>query len=90
MTKPNTTQAMHYLIAEIEQQIPLNISDANMCGGKCQGCPKKMLEMLDSELSYWKYADQSIVPSLADLNRLAKLAKRTHRVFSKNGLIPSG
>ncbi|QSX35017.1 hypothetical protein JYB87_07305 [Shewanella avicenniae] len=89
MTKPNVQQAMQLLIAEIERQIPLQISEANLCGGKCVGCPKKMLEMLDSELSYWKYADSSLIPTLADLNRLAKIAKRTHKVFSKNGFIPA-
>ncbi|MCH1920993.1 hypothetical protein L9G15_16325 [Shewanella sp. A3A] len=85
--KPNTQQAMQQLISTIEQQIPLNIAEAAICQGKCCGCPKKMLEMLDSELSYWRSAVPDITPGFADLKQLEKLARRTHRLFCKNGLI---
>lgn len=84
--KPTTQQAMRLLIDEIARQIPLNIAEAAICQGRCSGCPKKMLEMLDSELSYWR-AEPNNVPTLADLKQLEKLARRTHRVFLKNNLI---
>lgn len=52
MPKPNTQIAMQTLINQIKETIPLNLEEAQLCQGQCLGCSKKMLEMLDAEISY--------------------------------------
>lgn len=44
MSKPNTKTAMQQLIAKIQQAIPLNLNEAQMCQGECLGCSKKCLK----------------------------------------------
>ncbi|NMD51914.1 hypothetical protein HG547_09735 [Shewanella sp. DNRA4] len=85
MSKPNTKTAMQQLIAQIQQTIPLNLDEARMCQGECLGCSKKMLEMLDAEISYWQYSDA--VPSLKDLKNLENIGRRTYKILKRNQLV---
>ncbi|BDQ66581.1 hypothetical protein ACE02Y_10170 [Shewanella xiamenensis] len=85
MSKPNTKTAMQQLIAQIQQTIPLNLDEAQMCQGECLGCSKKMLEMLDAEISYWQYSDA--VPSLKDLKNLENIGRRTYKILKRNQLV---
>jgi len=50
--KPNTRIAMQQLIAEINEVMPFGLSEAEICAGKCLGCPKKLLEYISSEVAY--------------------------------------
>lgn len=85
MSKPNTKTAMQQLIAQIQLIIPLNLDEAQMCQGECLGCSKKMLEMLDAEISYWQYSDA--VPSLKDLKNLENIGRRTYKILKRNQLV---
>jgi len=85
--KPNTTEAMRSLLSEIRRCIPLNLPEASLCGGKCLGCSKKMLEMLDTEVCFWESRLDDEVPGLADLKSLQRLAERTHKILKRNQLI---
>lgn len=85
MSKPNTKTAMQQLIAQIQQAIPLNLNEAQMCQGECLGCSKKMLEMLDAEISYWQYTDTR--PDLKDLKHLENIGRRTYKILKRNKLI---
>lgn len=85
MSKPNTKTAMQQLIAQIQQTIPQNLDEAQMCQGECLGCSKKMLEMLDAEISYWQYSDA--VPSLKDLKNLENIGRRTYKILKRNQLV---
>lgn len=85
MSKPNTKTAMQQLIAQIQQAIPLNLNEAQMCQGECLGCSKKMLEMLDAEISYWQYTDA--IPSLKDLKNLENIGRRTYKILKRNQLV---
>ncbi|ESE42856.1 hypothetical protein [Shewanella decolorationis] len=85
MSKPNTKTAMQQLIAQIQQAIPLNLNEAQMCQGECLGCSKKMLEMLDAEISYWQYTDTR--PGLKDLKHLENIGLRTYKILKRNKLI---
>ncbi|MDT3275390.1 hypothetical protein Q4Q54_18205 [Shewanella sp. SP2S2-4] len=86
MPKPNTQIAMQSLINQIKATIPLNLEEAQLCQGQCLGCSKKMLEMLDAEISYWQYSDA--IPSLKDLKNLEKIAQRTYKILKRNQLLP--
>lgn len=86
MPKPNTQIAMQNLINQIKATIPLNLEEAQLCQGQCLGCSKKMLEMLDAEISYWQYSDA--IPSLKDLKNLEKIGQRTYKILKRNQLLP--
>lgn len=86
MPKPNTQIAMQSLINQIKATIPLNLEEAQLCQGQCLGCSKKMLEMLDVEISYWQYSDA--IPSLKDLKNLEKIGQRTYKILKRNQLLP--
>lgn len=57
-----------------------------MCQGECLGCSKKMLEMLDAEISYWQYSEHP--PSLKDLKNLENMSIRTYKILKRNRLVP--
>lgn len=90
--KPSTEMAMRELIRTIRSHIPFGLKEADMCQGICRGCSKKMLEMLDTEISQWEVDlnNQRVTPTLADLAFVEKLARRTHKVLQRNNLIKDG
>ncbi|MCG7964494.1 MAG: hypothetical protein AB2747_22060 [Candidatus Thiodiazotropha taylori] len=87
--KPNTQVAMRQLIEQIRTQIPFDLSEEERCGESCEGCSGKLLIYLESELDEWQIKlDQGVVPSFADLSRLAAKAKKIVNVLRRNGLMP--
>ncbi|MBO2561461.1 MULTISPECIES: hypothetical protein [Shewanella] len=78
---------MRSLLSEIRRCIPLDLPEASLCGGKCLGCSKKMLEMLDTEVCFWESRLDDEVPGLADLKSLQCLAERTHKILKRNQLV---
>ncbi|CAD6367088.1 hypothetical protein [Shewanella putrefaciens] len=85
MPKPNTQIAMQILINQIKETIPLNLEEAQLCQGQCLGCSKKMLEMLDAEISYWQFSE--VTPSLKDLKNLENIGRRTYKILKRNQLL---
>lgn len=87
--KPNTIVAMQQLLDSIRSNIPFGLKEADMCQGICRGCSKKMIEMLDTEVSQWQVDldNETAVPTLSDLAFLEKLARRTLKVLKRNDLI---
>ncbi|ABM24520.1 MULTISPECIES: hypothetical protein [Shewanella] len=85
MPKPNTQIAMQTLINQIKETIPLNLEEAQLCQGQCLGCSKKMLEMLDAEISYWQFSE--VTPSLKDLKNLENIGRRTYKILKRNQLL---
>ncbi|WP_252178875.1 hypothetical protein [Endozoicomonas sp. 4G] len=86
--KPNTQTAMQELILQVREAIPFDMPEAEICTGKCVGCPKKLLEFLDQELTDWESRlEDEEAPRLGDLSRLAKTSKKVHKALAKNGLV---
>ncbi|GCF88168.1 hypothetical protein [Shewanella sp. M-Br] len=85
MPKPNTQIAMQTLINQIKETITLNLEEAQLCQGQCLGCSKKMLEMLDAEISYWQFSE--VTPSLKDLKNLENIGCRTYKILKRNQLL---
>ncbi|MCW4238789.1 MAG: hypothetical protein N0E58_21300 [Candidatus Thiodiazotropha endolucinida] len=80
---------MRQLIEQIRTQIPFDLSEEERCGESCEGCSGKLLIYLESELDEWQIKlDQDVVPSFADLSRLAAKAKKIVNVLRRNGLMP--
>lgn len=86
--KPDSRTAMTQLIEEVRQVIPFDLPESVICSGNCIGCSKKLLEFLDQELIDWQERlDEGVTPKLGELSKLARTAKKIHKVMVKNGLI---
>jgi hypothetical protein len=81
---------MAELIARVRREIPLERVGAQACSGDCQGCSRKLIEYLESELQSWELRlAQGETPGLADLSRLIKISTKIQRVLVRNGLVAS-
>jgi len=85
--KPNTSTAMKLLIEQIQNALPFEKSEHEICAGKCVGCPKKMLEYMGSELDHYQcQLANEATPTLGEINDLARIAKKVHRNMARNNL----
>ncbi|MFV0448379.1 MAG: hypothetical protein ACK5MF_07950 [Vibrio sp.] len=90
--KPDRITAMQQIIDEVKEQFPLYNEDTFKCGtdNTCIGCPKKLMELVDSELSYWQHQiNRGIEPGFDDIRRFGKMCKNVHRSLVRNHRIPS-
>ncbi|TNF09498.1 MAG: hypothetical protein EP323_00180 [Gammaproteobacteria bacterium] len=86
--KPDTTTAMSNLIGQVREVIPFDIPPAQLCDGPCTGCPKKLIEYLDTELEEWEFKlSNDEKPGLGDVQALGKTSKKIYTVLQKNDLI---
>ncbi|MGF1752152.1 hypothetical protein L4C33_00935 [Vibrio makurazakiensis] len=88
--KPSLALAMSNLIAEVKQQFPLEDPETFVCGpkGDCVGCPKKLIELVDSELMYWEHSiSRGIAPNFEEIRRFGKLCTNVRRGLKRNGLV---
>ena len=88
--KPDRVTAMSTIIEQVKNTLPLYEPETFVCGtkGNCVGCPKKLLEMVDSELSYWESAlDRGREPHFDEIRRFGKMCTSVKRGLSRNGLI---
>ncbi|MCG6941352.1 MAG: hypothetical protein LJE69_08880 [Thiohalocapsa sp.] len=86
--KPDTTTAMHQLIARVRDAIPFDLPAAQVCTGECNGCSVKLLAYLDGELSDWEARlAAGERPNFGDLSRLGRTSRKVYRVLAQNGLV---
>jgi hypothetical protein len=86
--KPNRATAMTNLIVQVREDFPFTLPQAQICAGKCVGCPKKLLELVDMELCDWESRlTNSELPLLGDITRLGKLCKNVRRGLVRNNLL---
>lgn len=79
---------MMQLIIEVRSAIPFDKPEAELCVGSCHGCPKKLIEYLDTELTDWsERLGRSEDPLLGDVDRLGRAAKKIYKVLQKNKVI---
>lgn len=89
-SKPDRVTAMLQLIEQVKQELPLAEPAHFVCGpeGSCIGCPKKLLELVDSELAYWETAiANGDMPQLGDISRFGKLCKNVRRGLKRSGVL---
>jgi hypothetical protein len=90
--KPDRITAMQQIIDAVKQEFPLYQPDTFKCGpdNTCIGCPKKLMELVDTDLSYWQYQiNRGIPPTFDELYRFGKMCKNIRRALVKNGRIPA-
>jgi len=86
--KPDATTAMTLLIQQINDIFPFAKPEAEICAGKCIGCPKKVLEYMSMEIDYYQARlDAEETPLLGDISRLAHIAKKSLRSLQRNNLL---
>lgn len=86
--KPNLATAMTNLIEEVRGVFPFYAPESSICGDSCEGCPKKLLELVDTELCYWEdQVKTGTAPTFDELNRVGKLCKNVRRGLKRNGLV---
>jgi len=86
--KPKPSTAMSQLIKQVRHEFPFTLPEAQICAGKCHGCPKKLLEIADTELADWESRlENKEQPLLGDISRLAKLCKNIRRGLVRNNLL---
>jgi hypothetical protein len=85
--KPDSATAMRLLIAQVRDAVPLDMPEAQICAGTCDGCSLKLLEFLGNELDGWEARlDAGERPGLQDLSRLADMSRKVYSVLTRNGL----
>ncbi|MDD1779821.1 hypothetical protein LRP49_01310 [Enterovibrio sp. ZSDZ35] len=88
--KPSRTDAMKLIIEQVKQELPLYEPETFVCGpdNNCIGCPKKLIELVDSELTYWESAmSRGVTPQFDEIRRFGKLCTNVKRGLVRNNII---
>jgi len=86
--KPDPATAMRQLILDVQRAIPFDMPEAQICGGHCIGCPKKLLGFLEAEIESWQMRlDRGYMPNFGELNRLGVCCKKVYAALQRNQLI---
>ena len=86
--KPDRTSAMLNIITQVREDFPFTAPEATICVPNCVGCPKKLLELVDTELCHWEgEINRGTVPNFGEIARLGKLCKNVRRGLKRNGLV---
>ncbi|MFT7053705.1 MAG: hypothetical protein ACJAU1_001262 [Psychromonas sp.] len=86
--KPDCKTAMLNIITLVKSDFPFNHPDINICGDTCVGCPKKLIELVETEIMHWESAiERGEIPSFNEISGFAKLCKNVRRGLVRNGLL---
>ncbi len=86
--KPDCKTAMINIITAVEEEFPFDAPDAQICGDTCVGCPKKLLELVETEIQHWSYQIEiNEPPNIGEVARFGKLCRNIRRSLVRNGLI---
>lgn len=86
--KPGVKTAMENLIKEARARLPFDFSFESHCEGRCEECPFKLMEFLDTDLSDWEYRlRRGNTPNHDDVQRLARDCKEIYAILHKKGFI---
>ncbi len=79
---------MQQLIQQVREMLPFGTPQGYVCADECKGCSLKLLEFLDLELMDWEdRLQQGEIPSLADIQRIAKISRKVYKILDKNGVL---
>ncbi|MDR9826062.1 hypothetical protein RCJ22_10635 [Vibrio sp. FNV 38] len=89
MIKPDRTTAMKDIIVQVKATLPLYEEDTFVCAPdkSCVGCPKKLMELVETEVSYWESAlSRGITPQFDEIRRFGKLCNNVRRGLLRNNV----
>lgn len=88
--KPKPPEAMRRLIRQVRDALPFRRSPEELCSGGCKPCAPKLLEYLATELDEWdERLDRGEVPTLGEIDRLARSSRKVYEALRKAGMIES-
>jgi len=86
--KPKIQHAVEQLVTRLRDELPFHLPPDQLCQHSCSGCPKKLMEYLDTELEDVEYrltnGDEF---SLGEISKLARTGGKIFKVMEKNGLV---
>ncbi|HAS62260.1 MAG TPA: hypothetical protein DCS35_06590 [Vibrio sp.] len=88
--KPDRITAMKSIIEQVLAELPLYEPETFVCSskGSCIGCPKKLLEMVDGELTYWQSAmARGVTPQFDEIRRFGKMCSSVRKGLARNNLL---
>ncbi|MDD9174764.1 MULTISPECIES: hypothetical protein [Aliivibrio] len=86
--KPDLKTAMRNIIELVKADFPFDAPEAQICGDTCVGCPRKLIELVESELLYWEsYIERGETPNFSEIDKFAKLCKNVRRGLVRNGIL---
>jgi len=86
--KPDRATAMLNIIELVKVDFPFDDPNRQVCGDDCVGCPKKLLELVETEIIYWENnIEQGELPTFKEISRFAKLCKNVRRGLLRNNLV---
>ncbi len=86
--KPNPSIAMQNLIDQVRKHMPFGADESQLCSDNCQGCSKKLLEFLDTELDDWqRKLENGVQPNFGEIHRMGKTCKKVYTILKMNKLV---
>jgi hypothetical protein len=86
--KPDRKMAMLNIIELVRHDFPFDAPESQICGESCVGCPKKLLELVETEIEYWESKlEQGELPNLTEVDRFGKLCKNARRSLVRSGVV---
>lgn len=86
--KPDRKTAMHNIITAVRADFPFDAPEAQICGDTCVGCPRKLIELVESDVLYWEaQLQRNELPNMTEIRQFGKLCKNVRRSLVRNGLI---
>ena len=86
--KPKPPEAMRGLIAQVRAALPFERGAEELCADGCTLCSLKLLEYLAGELDEWESRlDRGEEPSLGDIDKLARSARKVYSALLKGRVI---
>lgn len=87
--KPDRKTTILNIIQQVRAQFPFDDVNVQICGDSCIGCPKKLLELVESEINHWEYVvAKGNLPNMSEIDYFAKLCKNIRRSLVRNGVLP--
>ncbi|KMV31613.1 hypothetical protein L4D00_10725 [Photobacterium swingsii] len=90
--KPDRMTAMQQIIDAVKQEFPIYQEDTFVCGpdNSCMGCPKKLMELVDTDLTYWEHQlSRGVSPTFDEIYQFGKMCKNIRRALVRNNRIPA-
>ena len=87
--KPKTTVVMSSIIEQVRSVFPFQMTEEELCADTgTHGCPKKLLEYLDMEITEWEQRlENGEIPNFGDIRKLSRSSEKIYRALVRNNIL---
>ena len=80
---------MSSIIQQVRATFPFAMTEDELCADTCSyGCPKKLLEYIDMEITDWEQRlENGEIPNFGDVRKLSRTSENIYRVLIKNNIV---